>query len=86
MSWGKMHLAENLDLAIVLEAWWENLLTYHLYFTFGGLARLSERSVDLRVIMSSEESFECHLSHHKRVNHLLLLMLLIILCSCFREL
>lgn len=85
MSWGKMHLAENLDLAIVLEAWWENLLTYHLYFTFGGLARLSEHSVDLRV-MSSEESFECHLSHHKRVNHLLLLMLLIILCSCFREL
>lgn len=80
-----MHLAENLDLAIVLEAWWENLLTYHLYFTFGGLARLSEHSVDLRV-MSSEESFECHLSHHKRVNHLLLLMLLIILCSCFREL
>lgn len=85
MSWGKMHLAENLDLAIVLEAWWENLLTYHLYFTFGGLARLSEHSVDLRVV-SSEESFECHLSHHKRVNHLLLLMLLIILCSCFREL
>lgn len=85
MSWGKMRLAENLDLAIVLEAWWENLLTYHLYFTFGGLARLSEHSVDLRV-MSSEESFECHLSHHKRVNHLLLLMLLIILCSCFREL
>ncbi|XP_049684095.1 putative bifunctional UDP-N-acetylglucosamine transferase and deubiquitinase ALG13 [Accipiter gentilis] len=64
ISWGKMHLAENS--AILLEAWWENLLTYHLCFNLGNLTSLSEHFIDLIVTMSSEENFECHLSHHKR--------------------
>jgi len=65
-----MHLAENS--AILLEAWWENLLTYHLCFNLGNLRSLFEHFIDLIVTMSSEENFECHLSHHKGVNQLLL--------------
>lgn len=48
ISWGKMHLTE--DSAMLLEAWWENLLTYHPCINLGNLSSLSEHFIDLVVI------------------------------------
>lgn len=58
--------------AILLEAWWENLLTQYLYFTLGDLTSLF---FNLIAVLSSER-IEC-CSHYKRVNQFLLLMFLI---------